>query len=105
MQWYVLDENNNPVLENNPTVASVWLDKNLERCIVAQDNVDVDVMLSTVFLGLNHSFIPNKVLIYESLWFGGPFDGEMKRYSNKEDALSGHEKMLQQYKDLKNEIH
>jgi len=51
--------------------------------------------VSTVFLGLDHSFFEGgPPMIFETLVFGGSKDGEMERYSTKEEALKGHERMV-----------
>lgn len=96
--WYILDENDNPVAAN-PLVAGRWFgDKsNNHKRVIAVDEFENDVSLSTVFLALDHSHTPGKVLLYESLWFGGPLDGEMRRYSTREEALAGHHEMLAEY--------
>jgi len=101
MTWYILDENNNPV-PAEILAAARWFEDNRNngKRIVARTEVESGVfshqlaVLSTVFLVLDHSFIPDKVLLYESLWFGGPLDGEMRRYSTREEAQAGHNEML-----------
>lgn len=50
--------------------------------------------ISTVFLGLNHSFGGGPPLLFETLVFSGPLDGEMDRYSTWIEAESGHAKMV-----------
>lgn len=99
-RWYVLDENLDPV-ETDVLTAGRWIEDNHNNSkrVVAFTEVERDVSLSTVFLGLNHSWIPGKVLLYESLWFGGPLDGEMRRYATREEAQKGHEEMLAEYGD------
>ena len=49
-----------------------------------------DVLVSTVFLGLNHRFGDGPPLLFETLVFGGPLDGEMDRYSTWDEAVAGH---------------
>lgn len=46
--------------------------------------------LSTVWLGLNHSFTDGPPILFESMIFGGPHDGDMRRYATEDDALAGH---------------
>src|SRR5438552_481269 len=50
--------------------------------------------ISTVFLGLDHQYINGPPLLFETLVFGGPFDGETDRYSTWEEAEKGHEDMV-----------
>jgi hypothetical protein len=53
------------------------------------------VMVSTVFLSLDHNFVRRgPPLLYETLVRGGDHDGEMDRYSTKEEAVAGHEQMV-----------
>lgn len=50
--------------------------------------------VSTVWLGLNHAFVPGTLAIFETLVFEGPLDGEMDRYATEEEAVAGHAAML-----------
>lgn len=52
-----------------------------------------DVKVSTVWIGLDHSFGFGPPLIFESMVFGGDFDGEMARYSTREEAMAGHQRL------------
>ena len=49
--------------------------------------------VSTVFLGLDHSFGCGPPMIFETMVFDGPLDGDMDRYSTLEDAKAGHNAM------------
>lgn len=46
--------------------------------------------VSTVFLGLNHQFGIGLPLVFETMVFGGPSDGDCHRYSTWEQAEKGH---------------
>ena len=59
--------------------------------IVAQDK-QLDVMVSTVFLGLDHNYGDGPPLIFETMIFGGPLDQWQDRYSTEEEAKLGHER-------------
>lgn len=97
MSWYILDENDNPVKEDDVSKAAKWLEENSDRRIV-EKTVLINCELSTVFLCLDHSFDEEIPILYESLWFGGILDGNMRRYATKEEALAGHEEMLEEIK-------
>lgn len=59
------------------------------------DGVDI----STVFLYHNHSFLPRgEPIIFETMVFGGPLDHEQDRYSTWDEAIRGHEAMLERVK-------
>lgn len=62
---------------------------------VAEDTVG-RVHISTVFLGLDHSFGDRrKPLVFETMVFGGESDGEQQRYCSWEEAEQGHKKMVE----------
>ena len=70
-----------------------WIEKANRH--VAQDRVG-DVQISTVFLGLDHSFgQPGPPILFETMVFGGPLDSEMERYATWEEAEIGHKAMLE----------
>ena len=48
------------------------------------------VRVSTVFLGLDHSFGGGPPLLWETMIFGGPHGDCKWRYSSLKDALAGH---------------
>jgi hypothetical protein len=53
-----------------------------------------DVQISTVFLGLDHRLGPGPPLLWETLVFGGPLNGEPDRYSSRAAAEAGHLDMV-----------
>ena len=98
-RWYILNEELEPV-GVDVLIAGQWMDdkkNNAKRIVDCYE--EGDVVLSTVFLGLDHSWSPDKVLLYESMWFGGPFDGESRRYSTRQEAEKGHQEMLAKYRN------
>lgn len=46
--------------------------------------------ISTVFLGIDHSFGGPRPLLFESMVFGGPLADEQIRYSTWDEAERGH---------------
>src|SRR5204863_9223826 len=54
-----------------------------------------DIRVSTVFLGLDHSFGGGAPLLFETMVFGGPLAGEQERYSTWEQAEAGHKLMVE----------
>lgn len=62
-------------------------------------NTEIEgVRISTVFLGLDHSFGSGPPLLFETLVFDGPMDGEMNRYSTWDQAEKGHNEMVAKIK-------
>lgn len=62
---------------------------------VAWDDLGKLGVVSTVYLGLDHSFGGGPPLIFETMVFGGPMDEFMDRYSTEEQALGGHRFVVQ----------
>lgn len=50
-----------------------------------------EILVSTVFLGFNHGTKDNKPILFETMVFGGEFDGCMFRYTNWNDSVKGHQ--------------
>ena len=48
-----------------------------------------------MFLGLDHSFGGGAPLLFETMVFGGPLDGEQERYSTWNEAEAGHKLMVE----------
>lgn len=62
-----------------------------------------DVVVSTVFLGLDHRVIGEgkaPPILFETLVFGGELDGEMERYCTYDEAEEGHEQMCKKVFNL-----
>lgn len=55
--------------------------------------------VSTVFLGLDHSFGEGPPLLFETLVFGGPLADEMDRCTTWEQAEAMHEAMCKRVRD------
>jgi len=57
---------------------------------------DETVTVSTVFLGIDHNFSgEGPPLLYETMVFGGDLHEGCNRYSTREEALAGHEAVLE----------
>jgi len=55
-------------------------------------------LISTVFLGMEYGYLYDKPILFETMVFD--IDGEdidMDRYTTLEDAIKGHEKMVEKY--------
>ncbi len=71
---------------------SIWFEK-ADR-VIARTTIK-EMIVSTVFLGLNHNFTDTgPPLLFETLVFGGKYADEMERYATLDDALAGHERMV-----------
>lgn len=89
---YILDADGNAVLcEDLLTWARWYGDIENGRCLARTERDDVAV--STVFLGLDHSFGGASPVLWETMVFGGAYDGEQERYTSKDAAHRGHAAM------------
>ncbi len=76
---------------------AIWMET--ADCRVACDEID-GIVVSTVFLGLDHNFFGNldgnsDPLLFETMIFAGNWDGEeMRRYFTWEEAEAGHREMV-----------
>lgn len=61
---------------------------------VREDLLAGGVRVSTVFLGLDHSYGDGPPLLFETMVFGGPLDQEQDRCATWEDAEQMHEKLV-----------
>lgn len=64
---------------------------------VAKDTFG-DVFVSTVFLGINHSFGNGPPMLFETMVFGGPLDQEQERCSTWDEAKKMHSAMVERVK-------
>ena len=84
-------------MEGNPLSLMQWAElyekpagRRVARTVVS-DGVDV----STVLLGLDHRFGGDgPPIIFETMVFGGPLDGEQDRYATRAEAEAGHAAMV-----------
>lgn len=58
---------------------------------VAKDEQN-GILVSTVFLGLDHSFGGGPPILFETMIFGGKHDEDQWHYATWEDAEDGHKK-------------
>ena len=91
--WYKLDKENNPMICNDFQDYIKWEEENVNQKKVKQDTIG-DILVSTVFLALDHGFGSKKPLLWETMIFGGEHDQYQDRYSSYEDALKGHQQAL-----------
>ena len=89
--YWMLDARGELVETDDVRVWGQWFET-AERQ-VAQDTIG-DVRVSTVFIGLDHSFGSGPPLLWESMIFGGPLDGHMDRYTSRAAAIDGHQAMV-----------
>jgi hypothetical protein len=93
-QWigqYILDKDGEPVPEPDSLKWAIWFEQASNRA-VRQDHVGV-VMVSTVFLGLDHYWPRNEAhepVLWETMIFRGEHDQYQRRYTSRQAAEAGH---------------
>jgi hypothetical protein len=71
-----------------------WFEDAGKERIVALTEITPEVRVSTVFLGLDHSFGGPVPLVFETMIFGGEHDEDQWRYTTWAEAVAGHERAM-----------
>lgn len=87
--------NKKPVKCDDLLTWTKWFENTNRR---VKETVIGNVYVSTVFLGLDHSFGESKPLLFETMVFGGDLDSEQERYSTWKQAEKGHQQMIKKVK-------
>jgi hypothetical protein len=87
-----------PVLESNLLTWAKWFEGGDDKRRVAFTEIG-GVKVSTVFLGIDHSFGGGAPVLFETMIFGGEHDKYQERYCTLEEAMIGHEKAVSLVKD------
>lgn len=65
-----------------------------------ENTVVEGIKISTVFLGIDHSFEDDtEPILFETMIFGGEHDQYQRRYSDIEQAKIGHQKVIELVKN------
>ncbi len=88
MRHYILDAAGEPVPTDWLTWAR-WRDANDDARGVAVTQRDA-VLVSTVFLGMDHGWGAGPPVLWETMIFGGDHHDYQERYTSRADALAGH---------------
>ena len=77
-------------------LVEVYNDNDKKR-ILGKDVV-CGVMISTIFLGIDHNFGDGPPIIFETMVFGGVApNSEQERYSTYDEAMAGHKRYVKKY--------
>lgn len=96
--YYILDENKQIIACEDIIKWGKWMQ--IADRKIARDTID-DIVISTVFLGLDHSYGGKIPILFETMIFGGKHDKYQNRYVTIEEALIGHEKAVELVKKEK----
>lgn len=91
---YVLDDRGEPVPEPDLYRWAMWIetaDRTVARTTIAFGEGSGEVFVSTVFLGLDHAFGEGAPILWETMIFGGPLDGNCWRSRSRDEARRRHD--------------
>jgi hypothetical protein len=96
--WYILDEHGEPKVERDGQVWSDWFQTDERRLLRQQEWHNEDgrkIGVSTVFLGMDHSFgeMP-RPLLWETMAFVDGEGEEQIRWTSREAAIEGHNHLV-----------
>lgn len=92
--FYILDDNCIPVPADMDTLTA-WVSENKNNRSVAFTEITPDVVVSTIFLGVDQSFgRPGGPILFETMVFNGHKSIAQDRYRTWAEALKGHEAMV-----------
>ena len=97
--WYILDKDNEPKAASTEDYLR-WCQEFPTRKIIGKTTIN-DQNVSTVFLGLDHSYGGGSLVLWETMIFGGEYDQNQWRHTSQREARESHERIV---KNLVNSI-
>lgn len=92
---YILNANGDPEPCHDLQEWARWYEtKEAQRQRVLKQEMVGDVKVSTVFLGLDHSFGGGAPILWETMIFGGPHDGYQERCQLRDQAVEMHARAM-----------
>lgn len=92
---YTLDDAGNPVSEPDLMKWARWMEAEMQKKKRVASTYVGRVLISTVFLGIDHSFNRNGLpILWETMVFIGSKSSDCHRYSSLQDARDGHAKTV-----------
>ena len=92
MDYYILEGTKHRKAKSIPEYLE-WA-KEANRRIDYTELHDGSIYVSTVFLGLDHSFDGGRPVLYETMIFGGEHDEYQERYYTYQEAKEGHQRAV-----------
>jgi len=98
LRYYILDENGLAQPCHSAQDWALWYERTAAPStvrVLARDELGPEVCVSTVFLGIDHNWVPQgPPVLWETMVFGGEHDGQERRYTSRDAALQGHAETL-----------
>lgn len=92
--YWALDEDGEPYPVHGVREWAGAFEPTYGQRVVGDDLAWGFVRVSTVFLGIDHGFGRGAPVLFETMTFGGPFDGDQDRYHTRAEAVAGHRRTL-----------
>ena len=103
--YYILDANGDPVAVDDVVTWGEWFERTTrtrER-VIAHDRDEgpdgLEILVSTVFLGLDHAFGGGPPLLWETMVLGGLLDGLQLRHRSREEAFRAHQEICRRVRE------
>ena len=90
-------EDGHQLIPVNAAIWAIWFETSMPDRIVARTYIDSDCYVSTVFLGLDHSWGHGPKLLFETMVFQNGHSTDMDRYSTWTEAEAGHEAIVKHH--------
>jgi len=92
MRFYILDVDGKTPVGTDDIHVWATFKTNYGRC-QKRETVAEGIDVSTVFLGIDHSYVKGgPPILWETMIFGGKHDQYQDRYATYDEAMIGHEK-------------
>ena len=92
--YYILDGKTPVPVEMIEWAEWMKADKDFDQRRIAYDETP-NGNVSTVFLGINHGWRDDEIILFETMVFDGPYSEEQERYTTYEEAEAGHARWLE----------
>lgn len=96
---YILNDEGEPQVCEDIVKWGRWFQVTHNR-IVGRTDLSNGIRISTVFLGLDHSFNEGPPVLWETMIFGAKGDEYQERYTSREAAILGHAEALEAAKKM-----
>jgi hypothetical protein len=98
--YYILDADNNPIPEPNALDWAIWFEDNHSRR-VGWTQITSEIVVSTVFLGLDHNFSgQGGPILFETMVFGGKCDEYQCRHHTWAEAAAFHAMVVEELRAI-----
>ena len=74
-----------------------WMEE--EDNLIKKTTIANEIVISTIFLGLDHSFGKGDPILFETMVSGGKYDQYQERYCTIDTAEEGHRKVVEMIRE------